>query len=183
MSEGDDPGQDANPAHGVSKGRARRDLLEELENLRELLGAADDGDGAETPILREVVAEPPIILSETAQDEPDAGPRAEVQGDLFDPRAFADRLLDEDWAAERERVIDDARRDIAALDIGVDGTGRALRETHLRSALAERLGPRMEQVLGEAVDQLRDQLLRVVRRELEDIVQDVLSRDVDNRKT
>ncbi len=172
MSEADKPGQ---------SGRARKDLLEDLEQLRELLGEAD-ADGAEIPVLHEIVAEPPRTGSGIAPSALNPETRAEEQGDLFDVGTFTQRLLDEDWATERARVIDDTRREIAALDRNIDASARALQETHLRSALAERLAPRMEQVLGEAVDQLRDQLLRVVRRELEAIVQDVLSRDADNRK-
>ena len=172
MSDADKPGR---------SGRTRKDLLDDLEHLRDLLGESDP-DGAEIPILHEVVAEPPRIGVETGSPVPLAEPYAEEQGDLFDPDAFADRLLDEDWAAERERVIEEARRNIGALDSGVDRPARMPLEQILRSALTDRLAPRMEQVLGEAVDQLRDQLLRVVRRELDAIVQDVLSRDPDNRK-
>lgn len=172
MSDADKPGR---------SGRTREDLLDDLEHLRDLLGESDP-DGAEIPILHEVVAESPRIGAETGPRVPFPEPYAEEQGDLFDPDAFADRLLDEDWAAERERVIDDARRNVAALDGGIDGPSRTRLEPILRSALTDRLAPRMEQVLGEAVDQLRDQLLRVVRRELDAIVQDVLSRDADNRK-
>ena len=147
----------------------RRALLDDLESIRALL----DEEGADAdaiPVLREVVGP-----SAPAPAPPAAEERGEAQGDLFDPRAFADRLLDPDWEAERERILDDARAGLDAFSLGLDEISRREREDRLRAAVEARLAPRMEQVLGEALDELRTALLRVVRRELDALLAEVFA--------
>lgn len=151
----------------------RRALLEDLESIRTLLvedGAAPD----EIPVLREVVrpAGGEVLAGTAPEPPPERRSREENQGDLFDPRAFADRLLDGEWAEERERILDDARAGVTAFSLGLDEQERAAREARLRTAVEARLGPRMEQLLGEALDELQASMLRVVRRELAALVAD-----------
>lgn len=159
--------------------RGRRALLDDLESIRTLLGdGATDAEAADAiPVLREIVQGPEAPPPAQAEPPPaEAGTAAtpgEQQGDLFDPRAFADRLLDGDWAEERERILSDARAGVDAFSLGLDEASRLEREARLREAVTTRLAPRMEQVLGEAVDELRDNMLRVIRRELDALVSDV----------
>jgi vacuolar-type H+-ATPase subunit E/Vma4 len=105
-------------------------------------------------VLHEVV---PTAGERTGADAP-----GEDQGDLFDPRAFADRLLDESWREEREAILADARRGAAALR----ASPGAPTDEALKARLAEALGERVEQLLGEALDELQATLGRVVRREV-----------------
>jgi hypothetical protein len=157
----------------------RRALLDDLEAIRSLL---DDEAGADAiPVLSEVVepaARAGAGAGDALVDSGDDGREArrtradadEEQGDLFDPRAFADRLLDEDWAAERERILDDARAGVDAFSLGLDEHSRREREARLRETVRARLAPRMEQILGEAVDALHRDLLKLLRRELDALV-------------
>ncbi|MEE4302399.1 MAG: hypothetical protein V2J24_23365 [Pseudomonadales bacterium] len=160
-----------------ARGRSR--LLDDLEAIRSLLGddAADVPAAEAIPVLREVV-EP------TTQGAPGAAPaaappmepsrqRQEDQGDLIDVRAFADRLLDDDWAEERERILADVRTGVNAFSLGLDEASRREREARLREAVAMRLAPRMEQIVGEALDRLRDALAREMTRELDGLMSDV----------
>lgn len=175
MSEEDEFERRARRLDGQGRGR----LLDDLEAIRSLLG--DDTaevPAAETiPVLREVV-EP------GTKAVPGAGPPAEPptepgrqsredQGDLFDVRAFADRLLDDDWAEERERILADVRTGVNAFSLGLDEASRREREARLREAVATRLAPRMEQIVGEALDRLRDALAREMTRELDALMSDV----------
>lgn len=174
--------------------RGRRELLDDLESIRSLLGdddgAGDSADGVDLdavadaiPVLHEIVRSSPPEPATDGDRDPVAAPRAEEQqGDLFDPRVFADRLLDADWAEERERILADARAGVDAFSLGLDEASRREREARLREAVAARLAPRMEQLLGEALDELRDDMLRVIRRELDTLLNDVFG-DADGGPT
>lgn len=155
----------------------RRALLGDLESIREALGPAR-GDDAGIPTLREIVRDP----------EPGAHPGADArnadtdtdedglpQADLFDPRAFADRLLDETWQAEREAILAEARRGISALHAapGVPD------DAQLRARFAEAIGERVELVLGEAMDHLQVTLARVMHKELERMLDAAFTADDD----
>ena len=181
---------DGTGAGRIDPGR-RKALLDDLEAIRTLLDE-EQGNADAIPVLREVVRAPQTTrrsvdagapdMPERAVPEPGAASgeagaegaesREEVQGDLFDPRAFADRLLDGEWAEERERILADARAGVTAFSLGLDEQERAEREARLRAAVEARLAPRMEQLLGEALDELQANMVRVVRRELAALVAD-----------
>ena len=106
-------------------------------------------------------------------------PYAEEQGDLFDPDAFADRLLDEDWAAERSasstmRVATSPRSMAASTDQRARAQADSAQRPDRPPGATHGTGARRPWIVRP--------LLRVVRRELDAIVRDVLSRDADNRK-
>lgn len=181
MSEEDD--FDRRARRLDAPGRSR--LLDDLEAIRALLGedAADVPPADAIPVLDEVVsptaeAAPPMAPAAEPVPEPEPEPEPsppvrEDQGDLFDVRAFADRLLDADWEEERERILADARTGVDAFSLGLDETSRREREARLREAVATRLGPRMEQIVGEAMDRLRDAMIQEMRRELDSLISDV----------
>lgn len=146
-------------------------LLQDLESIRDLLDAerlmpgetrsearvrapSDD----DIPTLREVVRPEP---------KPDAPPlRQEVQTDLFDARMFADRLLDESWQQQSDAILASARRTADALTAKLAPEAGATARERLRARLASELPPLLEQVVGEALDELQDRLLGVLRNEL-----------------
>lgn len=136
-------------------------LLEDLESIRDLLDAesraAMDDD---IPVLREVVRrEPPAAL-----DAPSY--REEVQTDLFDARNFADRLLDDSWQEQSDAILASARRTADALAAKLAPQVSASARERLRSRIAEELPPLIEQVVGEALDELQDRLLGLLRHEM-----------------
>ncbi|MCC5871337.1 MAG: hypothetical protein JJU22_02970 [Gammaproteobacteria bacterium] len=155
-------------------------LLEDLESIRDLLDAEprtlDDDD---IPVLREVVRSQAAPVSgrssghRTARDEfsredasGEESDRAEVQADLFDARMFADRLLDETWQQQSNAVLASARRTADALTARLAPQASTAARERLRARLANELPPLLEQVVGEAIDDLQNRLLRVLRQEL-----------------
>lgn len=150
-------------------GDDRGALLSELEMLRELLDEADGTDAAEDdeeriPVLREVVQRAPP--EREAEPEPDDGTGS------FDPRAFADRLFTDDWRRQRDAILADARRGARALRIDPDAAIRD--DAALRQRLLEALAPRVEEVLDDAIEDLRTALHWVVRDELERMIDSAL---------
>lgn len=141
-------------------------LLEDLESIRDLLDAdrrpplnfaADD----DIPVLREVVRSRP------AADPEQASPaREEVQTDLFDARTFADRMLDETWQQQSNAILASARRTADALTAKLAPEASVTARERLRSRLASELPPLLEQVVGEALDELQERLLGVLRNEV-----------------
>lgn len=155
-------------------------LLEDLESIRDLLDAEprtlDDDD---IPVLREVVRSQAAPFSgrssghRTARDgfsredaSGEESDRAEVQADLFDARMFADRLLDETWQQQSNAVLASARRTADALTARLAPQASTAARERLRARLANELPPLLEQVVGEAMDDLQNRLLRVLRQEL-----------------
>lgn len=121
---------------------ATGDLPELRLPLRDERPGSAAGAAADIPVLREVVRPAPVradhgsapaprehdrspaAASGTAHPGEADGPphaaaaaaRTETQGELFDPRAFADRLLNDDWRRERDAILDAARRSARAFD-------------------------------------------------------------------
>lgn len=156
-------------------------LLQDLLSIRDLLDAkrslppgkplrapADD----EIPVLREVVRPQPAFDSDSDSDpdpESEQGSpreREEVQTDLFDARMFADRLLDETWQQQSNAILASARRTADALTARLAPEASATARERLRSRLASELPPLLEQVVGEALDELQERLLGILRNEL-----------------
>lgn len=140
-------------------------LLEDLESIRDLLDAerntpltapTDD----DIPVLREVVRPRPASEPEQART------REEVQTDLFDARMFADRLLDETWQQQSDAILASARRTADALTAKLAPQASATARERLRKRLASDLPPLLEQVVGEALDELQERLLAVLRNEV-----------------
>lgn len=158
MSDDDRQSSGRDPA----RPRSRHELLRDLESIRELLDAP-----ADIPVLREVV--PPSAGGDEKSPETDAGEdhgSAEVQFDLFDARRFADRLLDATWQEESEAILASARRSAEALTSRLSTEEAAAARSRLQERIAEELPPLLEQVIGEAIDELQERLLRVLRSEL-----------------
>jgi|AntRauTorcE11898_2_1112593.scaffolds.fasta_scaffold51594_2 hypothetical protein len=144
-------------------------LLSELEMLRELLEESDRPDAAEDdeeriPVLREVV--------ERALPEGTTQPESTEEPDLFDPRAFADRLFTDDWRRQRDAILADARRGARALSADPDADLRD--DAALRKQLLDALAPRVEEVLHHSIEDLRTALHWVVRAELERMIDTAL---------
>lgn len=136
-------------------------LLEDLESIRDLLDAEPNAPiDDDIPVLREVVRR-----RSPAEEEP-PGPREEVQTDLFDARMFADRLLDETWQQQSNAILASARRTADALTAQLAPEASATARERLRSRLASELPPLLEQVVGEAVEELQRRLLLVLRNEM-----------------
>ncbi len=153
-------------------------LLEDLESIRDLLDADDESsapDEDDIPILREVVRPQPTAPVEHAP------PREEVQTDLFDARLFADRLLDETWRQQSNAILASARRTADALTARLAPDASATARERLRTRLASELPPLLEQVVGEALDELQDRLLGVLRNELARLTEATLTEPPQRR--
>ncbi|HSG91918.1 MAG TPA: hypothetical protein VLA56_22075 [Pseudomonadales bacterium] len=163
----------------------RRELLDDLESIRALLNARQGtGDLGNIPVLREVVR-PAATGPETSEVRAaDAAPRAEdpadatgsagrseTQGDLFDPRAFADRLLNDEWRAQRDAILEDARAGARALP-GSARPGSERFDAELHARLLASLGARVEELMDDALHDLRTVLHRTLREELEHLFAD-----------
>lgn len=163
----------------------RRNLLDELESIRGLLDDArsDAGERREPapdldriPVLDEIVkpARPSAAGAPGRTEGADAATSAgtESQGDLFDPRAFADRLLNDDWRRERDAIVAAARLGARALGRPADAPPDRTLEPELQARLQAALEDRVGTVLQGALEDLRDVLRHTVRRELERLLDD-----------
>lgn len=159
----------------TSPGSAPQALLRDLESIRDLLdadredGAAEDED---IPILREVVQDGHGQVA--AQQD-----HGEVQADLFDARDFAARLFDETWQEESEAILASARRTADALTARLAPGASAAAKQRLQRKLAADLPPLLEQVVGEAIDELQQRLLALLRNEVTRLMQSSLVDDPD----
>lgn len=140
-------------------------LLEDLESIRDLL------DGERSPPLNIPADEDIPVLREVVRSRPAAEPepapvREEVQTDLFDARSFADRLLDETWQQQSNEILASARRTADALTAKLAPEASAIARERLRSRLASELPPLLEQVVGEALEELQERLIGLLRNEL-----------------
>jgi len=79
---------------------------------------------------------------------------------------FADRLFDETWQQQSNAILASARRTADALTARLAPQAHAGARERLRSRLASELPPLLEQVVGEALDELQERLLGVLRNEL-----------------
>ena len=158
-------------------------LLEDLESIRDLLDAERRASSSapmddDIPVLREVVqkavrreptADQPFAREEAREQEREQARekvRKEVQTDLFDARTFADRLLDESWQQQSDAILASARRTADALTARLEPQASANARDRLRRRIASELPPLLESLVAEALDELQERLLDVLRNEL-----------------
>ena len=163
MSDNGSPPSDGAPGpHAGARG-----LLETLESIREVLDDRNASDD-EIPVLREIVQPETTTDSAPANDE---RPVVSKPGELFDVREFADRLLDERWKQQSEAVLDAARRHAAAATVRGPGAQTA-RAREFQHRVHTEVGPRLESLMEESLATLRQDLLEVLRTELERLAED-----------
>lgn len=180
-----DPGSTARPA--------TRRSTPEAESASEPAGGTAGGSRDTSP------GTPP---GKSPDETPDATPGARrtrspstPQSELFDPRAFADRLLNEDWRRERDAILDAARFSARSLDRTeggyraptdnqdatdnaagadalldaadtADAAASADGDEALRERLIAALAPRVDALLEKSLADLRAALAETLREEL-----------------